>query len=142
MAVTREEVRVHGTELADRIKQIIHEGNVRRIIVKNSHGHTVMEIPVTLGVVAFIAAPVATAAAALAALAAEWSIQVEREEPQAGPAALDGIEVLRGAEEVPTAAAAAGAGEVASAEEVPGAEAVRPEALPSAEDGQQAPPAG
>lgn len=78
MTVTREEVKVHGSELADQVKTLIHEGNVRRIIVKDSHGHTVMEVPVTVGVVALIAAPVVTAVAAMAVAAAEWSIQVER----------------------------------------------------------------
>ncbi|TMR90756.1 DUF4342 domain-containing protein [Nonomuraea basaltis] len=79
MTVTHEEVKVRGTELADKVKSVIHEGNVRRIIVKDSHGHTVMEIPVTVGVVAFIAAPALTAVAALAAAAAEWSIRIERD---------------------------------------------------------------
>ncbi|MFF0862012.1 DUF4342 domain-containing protein [Nonomuraea sp. NPDC003560] len=78
MTVTREEVKVHGSELADKVKTLIHEGNVQRIIVKDSHGHTVMEVPLAVGVVAFIAAPVVTAVAAMAAAAAEWSIQVER----------------------------------------------------------------
>ncbi|TMR88896.1 DUF4342 domain-containing protein [Nonomuraea basaltis] len=79
MTVTKEEVKVRGAELADKIKTVIHEGNVRRIIVKDPHDHTVMEIPVTVGVVAFIAAPVVTAAAALAAVAAEWTIQIDRD---------------------------------------------------------------
>lgn len=57
---------------------MIHEGNIQRIIIKDSHGHTVMEVPVTVGVVAFIVAPVLTAVAAMAAAAAEWSIEVER----------------------------------------------------------------
>ncbi|GAA3168395.1 MULTISPECIES: DUF4342 domain-containing protein [Nonomuraea] len=78
MAVAPEEAKVHGSELADQVKTLIHEGNVRRIIVKDSHGHTVMEVPVTVGVVALIAAPVVTAVAAMAGAAAEWSIQVER----------------------------------------------------------------
>ncbi|WP_336206782.1 DUF4342 domain-containing protein [Nonomuraea sp. LPB2021202275-12-8] len=78
MTVTREETKVHGTELAERIKKLIHEGNVRRIIVKDSHGRTVLEVPVTVGVGAFILAPVVTAVSALAALAAEWTIQIER----------------------------------------------------------------
>ncbi|TMS00291.1 DUF4342 domain-containing protein [Nonomuraea basaltis] len=86
MTVTKEEVKVRGTELTDRVKTAIHEGNVRRIIVKDSHGHTVMEIPVTVGVVAFIAAPVVTAAAALAAIAAEWTIQIHRDPEQEPPA--------------------------------------------------------
>ncbi|MGC5015711.1 DUF4342 domain-containing protein [Streptosporangium sp. DT93] len=79
MTVTRQEVRVRGAELAERIGEFIHEGNVRRIIVKNAHGHTVLEVPVTVGVVAFIAAPAVTAVGALAALAAEWSVEVERD---------------------------------------------------------------
>ncbi|MFI7416510.1 DUF4342 domain-containing protein [Nonomuraea sp. NPDC049684] len=78
MTVTREEVKVHGDELADKVKSLIHEGNVQRVVVRDSHGHTVMEVPVTVGVVALIAAPVVTAVAAMAAAAAEWSIQVER----------------------------------------------------------------
>ncbi|MGW2220465.1 DUF4342 domain-containing protein [Nonomuraea sp. NPDC001684] len=78
MTITREEVKVQGSELADTVKSLIHEGNVRRIIVKDSHGHTVMEVPVTVGMVALVAAPVVTAVAAMAAAAAEWSIQVER----------------------------------------------------------------
>ncbi|MCK2218986.1 DUF4342 domain-containing protein [Actinomadura sp. ATCC 31491] len=78
MTVTKEEVKVRGSELAGRIKHLLHEGNVRRVIVKDSHGRTVLEVPVTFGVVAFVAAPVVTAAAALAAVAAEWKLQIER----------------------------------------------------------------
>ncbi|WP_327092469.1 DUF4342 domain-containing protein [Nonomuraea sp. NBC_01738] len=85
MTVTNEEINVRGADLADRIREMIHEGNVRRIIVKDSYGHIVMEVPVTVGVVAFIAAPVVTAAAAVAALASEWSIQVERDRGPLAP---------------------------------------------------------
>ncbi|MCS7484751.1 DUF4342 domain-containing protein [Umezawaea endophytica] len=73
--------RVRGQALVDKVKELIHEGNVRRIVVKNDHGHTIIEIPVTAGVVAAIAAPVVTAVAAIAALAKEWSIEVERAKP-------------------------------------------------------------
>ncbi|WP_433509742.1 DUF4342 domain-containing protein [Nonomuraea sp. CA-143628] len=79
MTVTKEEVKVRSTELADKIKTLIHEGNVRRIILKDSYGHTVMEIPVTVGVAALIVAPVVSAVAALTALAAEWTIQIHRD---------------------------------------------------------------
>lgn len=74
----RETARVEGRALAEKVKELIHEGNVRRITVKNDEGHTVMEIPVTAGVVAFIAAPVATAVGAIAALAGHWSIEIDR----------------------------------------------------------------
>lgn len=73
-----EHLRVRGHALAEKAKELIHEGNVRRIIVKNDQGHTVLEVPVTAGVIAVIAAPVVTAIGAIAALAGEWRIEVER----------------------------------------------------------------
>ena len=76
--VKREEMRVRGQALAERVKELIHEGSVRRIIVKNVDGHTILEIPVTAGVIAAVLAPIAVALGAIAALAAEWSIEVER----------------------------------------------------------------
>jgi uncharacterized membrane protein len=78
--VSKEAARVRGQALVAKVKELIHEGNVRRIIVKNDEGHTVLEIPVTAGVVALIAAPVVTAIGAIAALANEWTIEVERRE--------------------------------------------------------------
>jgi len=72
------ETRLRGEALVEKVKQLIHEGNVRRLIIKNDKGHTVIEIPVTAGVVAAIAAPVVTAVGAIAALANDWSIEVER----------------------------------------------------------------
>lgn len=79
-AETKEQFRVTGEALVEKVKELIREGNVRRIIVKNDEGHTVMEVPVTVGVVGAIVAPVLTAIAAIAALAAEWTIEVERKE--------------------------------------------------------------
>lgn len=80
----REAVRLRGQAFVDKVKELIHEGNVRRIVIKNDQGHTVMEIPVTAGVVAAVVAPVLAAIGAIAALANEWSIEVERPEPPAG----------------------------------------------------------
>lgn len=78
----RTTVRLKGQAFVDKVKELIHEGNVRRIVIKNDAGHIVMEIPVTAGVVAAVVAPVVTAVGAIAALAKEWSIEVEhREEP-------------------------------------------------------------
>lgn len=74
----RETAHVEGRALVEKVKELIHEGNVRRITVKNDQGHTVLEVPVTAGVVAFIAAPVVTAVGAIAALANHWSIEIER----------------------------------------------------------------
>ncbi|MCP2250440.1 DUF4342 domain-containing protein [Lentzea aerocolonigenes] len=76
------ETRLRGDALVERAKQLIHEGNFRRLIIKNDKGHTVMEVPVTAGVVAAIAAPVVTAVGAIAALASDWTIEVERQGEQ------------------------------------------------------------
>ena len=80
----REAVRLRGQAFVDKVKELIHEGNVRRIVIKNDAGHTVMEIPVTAGVVAAVVAPVLAAIGAIAALANEWSIEVEHPESPAG----------------------------------------------------------
>ncbi len=82
-AERRESARLKGQAFVDKVKELIHEGNVRRIVIKNDEGHTVMEIPVTAGVVAAIVAPVLTAIGAIAALAKEWHIEVEHREPPA-----------------------------------------------------------
>jgi hypothetical protein len=73
-----EEFRVSGGEILNKVKEIIHEGNVRRIIIKDEHGKTFMEIPLTVGVVGAIVAPVLAAVGAVAALASNLTIVVER----------------------------------------------------------------
>ncbi|MEV4840774.1 DUF4342 domain-containing protein [Nonomuraea sp. NPDC049486] len=73
MSVTEEK-----PELTDRIKNVIHEGNTRMIIVRDTRGHTVMQVPVTVGVGALVLAPVVTALSAMGALAAQWTIKIER----------------------------------------------------------------
>lgn len=75
---TTESTRVCGEALADRVKTLVHEGNVRRITIRNDEGHTVIEIPVTAGVVAAVAAPMLVGVAAIAALANSWEIQIDR----------------------------------------------------------------
>lgn len=69
---------VNNGHLVDKVKDLLHEGNVRRLIIKDTDSRTVMEIPVTVGVVGFIVAPTMAAIAALAALATDYSIEVER----------------------------------------------------------------
>jgi hypothetical protein len=73
-----EEIKVFGSQLADTVKNLIREGNVRRIIIKNDEGHTFMEIPVTVAAVGAIFAPVLAAVGALAAMAAKFTIVVEK----------------------------------------------------------------
>ncbi|NUT92279.1 MAG: DUF4342 domain-containing protein [Saccharothrix sp.] len=78
--------RVRGEALVAKVKELLHEGTVRRLVIKDAKGHTVMEVPVTAGVVAAIAAPVVTAVAAVAALAGDWTIEVQhREAPEGTP---------------------------------------------------------
>lgn len=78
MSVEREEYHVEGPDLVGRVKQLVHEGNVRRLIIKNEEGRTLIEIPLTIGVVGTVVAPVWAAVGALAALLANCSIEVER----------------------------------------------------------------
>jgi uncharacterized protein DUF4342 len=82
-----EQFKVKGNELVDKIKELIHEGNVRRIIVKNEQGHTYMEIPLTVATIGVIAAPVLAAMAAIAGMVANFHVVVERNAPPPPPAA-------------------------------------------------------
>lgn len=75
-----EEFRVNGEELLVKIKQIIHEGNIRRIIIKDKDNKTVMEIPLTIGVVGALLAPTLAALGAVAALLTEATVIVEKAE--------------------------------------------------------------
>lgn len=75
-----EEFKVNGEELLARIKKLIHEGNIRRIIIKDKDGKTVMEIPMTLGVVGALIAPQLAAIGAIAALVTEATVIVEKSE--------------------------------------------------------------
>ncbi|HSB16564.1 MAG TPA: DUF4342 domain-containing protein [Bryobacteraceae bacterium] len=76
--VVYEEMKVLGKELVDKVGQLIHAGNVRRIIVKDDKGNTFMEIPLTLATVGVIAAPVLAGLGAIAALIANFTLGVER----------------------------------------------------------------
>jgi len=78
--VHSEEFRVNGEELIAKIKQIIHESNIRRIIIKDKDGKTVMEIPLTIGVVGVLLAPTLAAVGAIAALLTEATVVVEKTE--------------------------------------------------------------
>ena len=78
----KSEFKVTGEELLAKIKELIHEGNVRKIIIKNEKGETYLEIPVTIGVIGAILAPVFAAVGALAALAANFTIVVEKKEEE------------------------------------------------------------
>jgi hypothetical protein len=72
-----ESFKVESDNVADKVKSIIHEGNVRRVVVKHN-GRTVAEFPLTAGVVGALIAPVAAAIGALVALLKDCTIEVER----------------------------------------------------------------
>ena len=75
-----EEVRVTGGEILNKFKEVLHAGNVRRIILKDERGKTFMEVPLTVGVVGAIVAPLLAAVGAIAALVSNLTIIVERVE--------------------------------------------------------------
>ena len=74
-----ESMEVKGDDLVGKIKEIVHEGNVRRIIIKNDEGEKLIELPVTVGVIGTLLAPPLAAVGAVAALVAKCTIEVERE---------------------------------------------------------------
>ena len=76
----REEIKVRGEELLKKLKEIVHEGNVRRIVIKNEDGETLLEIPLTLGVVGVALIPVWAAVGALAAYAAHYNVEIIKKE--------------------------------------------------------------
>jgi Domain of unknown function (DUF4342) len=74
-----EELQVMGEQLLSKVRELLHEGNVRRIIIKQE-GRTIVEFPLTFGVVGAVAAPVMVAIGAISALIAQCSIEVVRTE--------------------------------------------------------------
>jgi hypothetical protein len=74
------EFKVKGQELIDKVEELIKEGNARRIIIKDDKGHTYIEIPVTVGVLGAMFAPVLTAVGALAGMAANFTVEVVKKE--------------------------------------------------------------
>lgn len=72
--------KIKGEKLLETVRKIISEGNVRRITIKDKKGKTLVELPLTLGVVGAVLAPALAAIGAIAALVTECTIEVEREE--------------------------------------------------------------
>ena len=78
-----EEIQVLGRDLVDKVRELIHEGNVQRIVVKDEDGHTFLEIPVAVAAVGAIVAPLLAAIGAISALVAKFTIVVVRSEVKA-----------------------------------------------------------
>ena len=76
----REKHSVSGDKVIAKIKELLHEGNVRHVVIKNDEGRTLIEFPVTVGVAGAVLVPVWAAVGALAALVTNCSIEVERED--------------------------------------------------------------
>lgn len=74
----REEFRVSGSELLGKVKEVIKEGNARRIIIKNEAGETLIEIPLIIGAVAALIAPVLAAVGAIAGIVTNCTVVVEK----------------------------------------------------------------
>lgn len=75
-----EEHHVSGENLLARVKELIHQGNIRRIIIKNDDGKAILEIPLTIGLVGAMMLPIWVAVGAIAALAADYTLEVEKNE--------------------------------------------------------------
>lgn len=77
-AMATEEFKINGEELLARVKQLLHEGNVRRIIIKNEQGETIIEIPLTIGAIGALLVPTLAAVGTIAALVTKCTIVVEK----------------------------------------------------------------
>jgi len=73
-----EEFTINGEELVAKIKELIHEGNIRRVTIKNEEGRVIVDIPLTLGVVGMFIAPQLAALGAIAALVTKCTVVVEK----------------------------------------------------------------
>jgi hypothetical protein len=80
----KNEFRVSGEDLLRKVKDLIREGNIRRIIIKDEQGRTYLEIPLTFGVVGVVLAPVLAAIGALAAMAGNFTIQIVKRDEKGG----------------------------------------------------------
>jgi hypothetical protein len=81
-----QEFTISGDQVVAKVKELLHEGNIRRVIIKNEDGRTMLEVPLTLGLVGAALLPVLAAIGAAAAIATRCTIVVERDEPASTPA--------------------------------------------------------
>lgn len=77
---TTEQYQLTGDDVISKIKQIVHEGNVRRVLIRNAEGHVIVEFPLTVGVVGAALAPMWAAVGAVVALVTDCTIEIERRE--------------------------------------------------------------
>jgi hypothetical protein len=82
MATIKETFTIHGENLLKKVKELIAEGNIRKITITEKNGREIMSFPLTIGVAGVVLAPILAAVGAVAALIGECSISVEREKPE------------------------------------------------------------
>jgi hypothetical protein len=80
-----EQFRISGDDLLAKVRELVHEGNVRRIIIRNDKGQTIVEFPLTLGVIGAALLPVLAAVGAIAAIATDCELVVERRSDDEDP---------------------------------------------------------
>lgn len=81
-----EEIEVNASQLMEKLKEIVHEGNVRHIKIKDKEGKEVLDMPLTIGAVGVVIAPYLAAILALIGVASDYTLTVVREQPEAPPA--------------------------------------------------------
>jgi hypothetical protein len=77
-AVHTEEIEATGDSLVGKVKEIVHQGNIRRLTIRDNKGRSLVDIPLTVGVVGVLVAPQLAAIGAIAALVTECSLVVEK----------------------------------------------------------------
>lgn len=79
MAITTETFKIEGEKLLKKVKELIREGNIRKITINDKDGKELMSFPLTIGVVGAVFAPVLVAVGAIAAVVGDCSVTVEKE---------------------------------------------------------------
>lgn len=85
----REKYKVAGDRVVSTIKELIHEGNVRHVVIKNDEGRTLIEFPVSIGVAGAVLLPVWAAVGAIAAIVTQCTVEIERDDQGSDPASAE-----------------------------------------------------
>ena len=88
----REEFKVKGDQVVTKLKELLHEGNVRHIVIKNDEGRVLIEFPVSIGLAGAVLLPVWAAVGAVAAMVTNCTIEVERTDEEEDPSHEDNDE--------------------------------------------------
>lgn len=83
MTTQREKIEVSGEELLATFKELVHEGNIRKVTILNEDGHKIVEIPLTVGVVGALLLPSLAAIGAIAAIVTKCTLEIERDDGEA-----------------------------------------------------------